>query len=266
MKNLIFLLVSITLFAGVSSHNTARTLDPDPSVEERIQGSIILLIVGDENGKSEPGNGIGDIFIRNRLEKVLGHEVILGIDSSPADELNMSAGQADLVIVSESTTSRKLLDKLKSVITPVINYESFIQDEMGLTAKEPSGDPGEPEDYAYGVRNKDAGIDIIMPDHPLAAGLEGNVKVYQEPKQITWGKVGKGANVIATLSGEKSGAVIYLYQKGAELFDGTKAVGMRIGIFLEDDDETGTANLMTEDGLRLFDAAVKFALESKNLH
>ena len=137
---------------------------------------------------------------------------------------------------------------------------------MGLTAKEPSGDPGEPEDYAYGVRNKDSSIDIIMPDHPLAAGLEGTVKVYQEPKQITWGKVGKNAKVIATLTGEKSAAVIYIYDQGAKLFDGTTATGMRIGIFLEDDDETGTANLMTVEGLSLFDAAVKFALESENVN
>ena len=266
MKNLFSLFVPVMLIAWIPFIATAPTGDPEPGVEEQIRGSNILLIVGDENGKSEPGNGIGDIFIRNRLEKLLSHKVILGIDSDPSDELYAAAKEADLVIVSESTTSRKLQDKLKSVIIPVINYESFIQDEMGLTAKEPSGDPGEPADYAYGVRNKDTSIDIIMSDHPLAAGLEGTVKVYHEPKQITWGKVGKGAKVIATLTGEKSGAVIYIYDKGAKLFDGTTAAGIRIGIFLEDDDETGTANLMTEDGLRLFDAAVKFALESENVN
>jgi len=266
MKNLIFLFAPIILIAAMPSIALVRSGDPVPSAEEHFQVNNILLIVGDENGKSEPGNGIGDTFIRNRLEKVLGHKVFLGIDSAPADELLVAAEKADLVIVSESSTSRKLHDKLKSVITPVINYESFIQDEMGLTAKEPSGDPGEPDDYAYGVRNKDSSIDIIMPDHPLAAGLEGTVKVYQEPKQITWGKVGKNAKMIATLTGEKSAAVIYVYDQGAKLFDGTTAAGMRIGFFLEDDDETGTANLMTGDGLRLFDAAVQFALESKNVN
>ena len=266
MKNHLILFVLIILIAAIPSITTARSGDPIPGAEEHFQVSNILLIVGDENGKSEPGNGTGDVFIRNRLEKVLGYNVFLGIDSTPSDELYVAAVEADLVIVSESSTSRKLQDKLKSVISPVINYESFIQDEMGLTAKEPSGDPGEPEDYAYGVRNKDSSIDIIMPDHPLAAGLEGTVKVYQEPKQITWGKVGKNAKVIATLTGEKSAAAIYIYDKGDQLFDGTSAAGMRIGFFLEDDDETGTANLMTGDGLRLFDAAVKFALESENVN
>ena len=266
MKKLMLFFAPIILIAAMPSITTTRSGDPVPGSEKHFQGSNILLIVGDENGTSEPGNGIGDIFIRSRLEKVLGHKVFLGIDSAPSEVLYAASAEADLVIVSESSTSRKLLDKLKSVITPIINYESFIQDEMGLTAKEPSGDPGEPEDYAYGVRNKDSSIDIIMPDHPLAAGLEGTVKVYQEPKQITWGKVGKEAKVIATLTGEKSAAAIYIYDKGDQLFDGTSAAGMRIGIFLEDDDETGTANLMTSDGLRLFDAAVKFALEPENVN
>jgi hypothetical protein len=257
------MLATIILISWIHAIATYPAEDIFKDVEVYIRGSRILLIVGDENGKSEPGNGIGDLFIRNRLENVMGYKVILGIDSAPSDELYLDAAEADLVIVSESTTSKKLQDKLKSVTTPIINYESFIQDDMGMTAKEPSGDPGEPTDYAYGVRNKDTSIDIMMPDHPLAAGLEGTVTVYQEPKQITWGEVGKEAIVIATLTGEKSAAVIYVYDKGARLFDGTTAAGMRIGFFLEDDDETGTANLMTGDGLRLFDTAVKFALGSE---
>ena len=44
-----------------------------------------------------------------------------------------------------------LKNKLKSVTTPIISYEAFIQDEMGLTAVERPGDPGEPEEFNYGV-------------------------------------------------------------------------------------------------------------------
>jgi hypothetical protein len=246
------LLIASMIFAlWMPGTVSARIGDPD-------QG--ILLVVGDENGTSEPGKGIGDLFIRTRLEKVLGHKVTLGLDSAPADELQAAAAHADLVIVSESTSSVKLKDKLKPVETPIINYEAFIQDEMGLTAIEPSGDPGEPADFAYGVKDKETRISIVAPAHPLAAGATGTLTVYREPKQVTWGKVGENAEVIATLPGEKTAATIYVYQKGAELFDGTTAAGLRVGFFLEDDDETGTANLMTDDGLRLFDAAVKYSL------
>ncbi|MFC1511815.1 hypothetical protein ACFL5H_01305 [Candidatus Latescibacterota bacterium] len=54
--------------------------------------------------------------------------------------------------------------------------------------------------------------------------------------------------------------MIYLYRKGAPLFDGSPAPGLRIQYFIENDNETGTANLMTENGLRLFDAAIDYAL------
>jgi len=225
-------------------------------------GSNILFVVGDENGTSATGEGIGDVIIFNRLETELGHNVKLGFDDAPADELQRAAAKADLVIVSESVTSRKLLDKLKPVETPIINYEAFVQDDLGLTALEPGGDPGEPPENAYGVRDKETDITIVTPSHPLAAGRTGNVTVYHEPKQITWGTVSKSAEVVAILPGEKRGATIYVYRKGSELFDGTIAAGLRVGFFLEDDDETGTANMLTEEGLRLFDTAVKFALET----
>lgn len=222
------------------------------------------MIVGDDNETVEKGEGTGDLFIRNRLEKVLDYEVILFFDTGSPGSLNEAVEYADLVIVSESVHSLNLRDKLKSVTIPVLSYEAFIQDDMGMTAKEPHGDPGEPEDFAYGVREKDTGIDIVMPGHPLAAGLNGHVTIYKKPREVTWGKVGEGAKVIATLTAKRNAAVIYLYDKGSRLYDGTEAAGMRIGFFLEEENITGTSNFMTEDGLQLFDAAVKFALESEN--
>jgi hypothetical protein len=101
-------------------------------------------------------------------------------------------------------------------------------------------------------------IDIVDDAHPLAAGLRGTVAVYSSPKSVTWGKVAEAAEVVATLPGARAGIAIYVYRKGATLFDGSLAAGLRVGFFLEDDDTTGTANLMTADGLRLFDAAVRF--------
>jgi hypothetical protein len=265
MKNQTMLFTLLILFAGIPYGSKARVGDQYTGLKEYLQKYTILMVVGDDNETVEPGHGTGDIFIRDRLEKVLSHEVILIIDTESQDRLNEAVESADLVIVSESAHSQNLRDKLKSVPIPVINYEAFIQDEMGMTALEPSGDPGEPEDFAYGVRDKDTAIDIIMKDHPLASGLKGHTTIYKEPKQVTWGKVGASAKVIATLTGRREAAVIYLYDKGVRLFDGTYAAGMRIGFFLEEENITGTSNFMTGDGLRLFDAAVKFALEAENV-
>ena len=265
MKNQVSLVGLIILVGVLPLRTSARSIDRNSGTEAPVQVRTILFVVGDDNGKAVPGQGTGDVFIHNRLGKVLGYKVILAVDSTSAGELSDAAEKADLVIVSESTLSMKLQNKLKSTTTPILSYEAFIQDDMGLTAKERPGDPGEPDDYLYGVREKDTEIDIVMPDHPLAAGLKGRVAIYKVPKEVTWGKVGKNAKVIATLKGRKDAATIYVYNKGVELFDGTVSAGMRIGFFLEEENVTGTSNFMTADGLRLFDAAVKFGLSGAAL-
>ena len=233
----------------------------DSSSETASAGRKVLLVVGNENGTSMRGEGTGDKFLRNHLEAMLGHTVTLGGDNTAAGELRAAAESADLVIVSESVGSAMLQAKLKPVTRPILNYEAFIQDEMGLTPPGPPGDPGLPASFALGVKANETRIDIVMPNHPLAAGTTGTVTVYRSPKSVTWGKVAATAEVVATLPGDRAGVVIYVYRKGSRLQDGSNAAGLRVGFFLEDDDTTGTANMMTEDGLRLFDAAVKFSLD-----
>lgn len=226
------------------------------------EAKSILLIQGSSNETTPAGGiSIGDRFVRDRLQTGLGHTVAMVPDSASKDSLIRSAGRCDLVVVLESVTSVKLLAKLKTVPQPLLNFEAFIQDDMGMTALGPSGDPGPPSLFEFGVMEKSDRIAIRDPAHPLAAGLSGQVQVYSQLKQITWGKVAPTAEVIATLITDSSGAAIYLYRKGATLYDGTPAAGLRIGFFLEDDNVTGTPNLMTAQGLALFDRAVAFAME-----
>jgi hypothetical protein len=55
---------------------------PSPSAPRSI-----LFIVGDENGTSPRGEGIGDKFVKTRLETVLGHKVTIGADNAAGGEL-----------------------------------------------------------------------------------------------------------------------------------------------------------------------------------
>jgi hypothetical protein len=221
----------------------------------------ILLIQGSSNETTPAGGiAIGDRFVRDRLQTGLGHTVQMVPDSASQDSLVRSAGRCDLVVVLESVTSTKLLAKLKGIPQPLLNFEAFIQDDLGMTALGPSGDPGPPSRFEFGVMEKSDRIAIRDPSHPLAAGFTGQVQVYSQLKQITWGKVAPTAEVIATLITDTSGAAIYVYRKGSVLFDKSLAAGLRIGYFLEDDNVTGTPNLMTTQGLALFDRAVAFGL------
>lgn len=220
----------------------------------------ILLVTGDSN-RTVPtgGKSLGDAFVEERL-RLLGHRASFAADSLPRADLLSAAARSQLVMLMESVTSTRLVDKLKAVAVPLINCEAFVQDELGMTAIGPAGDPGAPDRFALGVLEGQTELRIRNAGHPLAAGLAGTVSVYRQPKAITWGKVGQAAQVVATLANDSAGAAVYVYSKGDRLFDGTAAAGHRIGFFLEDDNQTGTANLMTSEGLRLFDAAVAYAL------
>ncbi|HXU80275.1 MAG TPA: hypothetical protein VN914_02685 [Polyangia bacterium] len=243
---------------AAATPDTAAT--PDDAADASITaGGTILFVVGTSNGSVAAGEGIGDRFVRDRLQKQ-GYQVGIAADTMGAAALVAMADHADLVLVSESVGSANLQGKLKPVAAPILNYEAFIQDEMGFTPPGPPGDPGLPAQFALGVKMSDTKIDIVDPKHPLAAGFTGTVTVYREPKEITWGKVAATAEVVATLTGDTTGPCIYVYRKGAPLHDGTAAAGLRVGLFLEDDDTTGTPNFLTDEGLKLFDTAVTFTM------
>jgi hypothetical protein len=222
------------------------------------------MVVGRSNGNFGLGQSFGDKYIRARLETTLGHRVTLGDDTASAAALATAAEAVDAVLVTESVSSANLRAKVKTLPRPLMNYEAFIQDEMGMSLAGPPGDPGEPDQFAIGVKDSETRIEITDAAHPLAAGLMGVVSVYLTPKQITWGKVGPAAKVVATLPGDARGASIYVYAKGAMLPDGSMAAGMRLNIFLEDDDVNGTPNMMTPAGHKLFDAAVGYLLDAAN--
>jgi len=225
-------------------------------------GKNIVMIVGNENGTVLPGTSISDVFIKNHLELDLGHKVIRIPDSTEADKMLAFANAADLVIVVESVGSGTVGKKLVSTPTPILTSEAFLQDEFGLV--NPQGkplDPGLPDAGAFGAIENQSAITIVNPGHPLAAGLKGRVQVYRFPREMNWGKeTAPGVEAIATLTDYPTAKLIYLVRKGAKLYDGSPAPGLRIQFFVENDNETGTANLMTPDGLKLWSAAVKYAL------
>jgi len=132
---------------------------------------------------------------------------------------------------------------------------------------------------SHGVTVGQRDIVITMPDHPLAAGLSGRVHVYNYIREMNWGAhLAPGAEVVATLAPSieaagdddpraaadySSAATIYFVPKGGQLADGSAAPGLRIQYFIENENGPGTYNSMTEEGHRLFDAAINWALSQE---
>jgi hypothetical protein len=130
----------------------------------------------------------------------------------------------------------------------------------------------------HGVTINQLDVVITDPAHPLAAGLSGRVQVYRANREMNWGvALAPGAQIVATLapSLEAAGdtganvaadystaATVYFVPQGGELAGGATAAGLRIQYFVENENGPGTYNLMTEDGFRLFDAAINWALSN----
>lgn len=129
---------------------------------------------------------------------------------------------------------------------------------------------------SHGVTVGQLDLVIVNPEHPLAAGFTGSVRVYRYPREMNWGvQLAPGAEIVATLSAPNEAAgdavartpanyrganVIYTVPKGGELADGSASPGLRIHFFVENENGQGTYNLMTEDGFKLFDNAINWAL------
>lgn len=237
----------------------------------------ILIICGDENGIYEKCTSIDDRYLRNHLILDMGHTVTMIPDTTDHAEMLAAANAADLVIIPESVLSYPMDTALVSTPTPVINLESFLQDNFGFALPDGiSVDPGSPEGGAggtienptgevevghYGTFADQTDIIIVDPTHPLAAGLSGRVTVYSRPAQINWAILeAPGAQVVATLTDFPEAASIYYVPKGGELNDGSAAAGLRMTHFIENENEFGTYHRMTEEGHRLFDAAINWAL------
>ena len=159
------------------------------------------------------------------------------------------AGNFDLALVSNSVSSGNVGNKLTNATVPVITWEALLFGNFGLSGNQ-IGD--------YGSSRNQTQIDIADDSHPLAAGLSGTLAVTSDMNRIYWGKPGSHAINIAHLVGDPTRSTIFANEAGSLLANGDLAPARRIGLFIGDH---APANL-TPAGLRLFDAAIAWALES----
>ena len=109
-------------------------------------------------------------------------------------------------------------------------------------------------DVGNGPRLTD--IAITNPEHPLAAGLTGSVRVLVRPQRTRWAAPPATATPVAGYTGGAldHGALVFAYDRGDFTADG-RAPARRAGLFLGNDRIVRSLN---EQGWRLFDAAVSW--------
>jgi hypothetical protein len=193
--------------------------------------------------------GQGDPPIVTHLEK-RGFLVTLVDDnvSDPSD-----ADGKDLIVISSTVGSGNVADKYTAIAVPILNWESFLFDDLLMAAVG--------NDVEYGTITGQTDIKIVHADHPLAAGLPaGPVPVYNSPENMTFGLAvtpNPTASIVARSNDGTDRPVLWAYEKDALLIDGvSKAAARRVGFFLSNN----TPPLLNEAGYKLFDAAVNWAL------
>jgi hypothetical protein len=197
-----------------------------------------LLVVGSTSLNT------GDASVKSRLE-ALGFTVTVKAASSSS---TADATGKTLVLVSSTVSSSSVGTKFRDVTVPVIVWESYILDDMRMTATSAGSDFG-----TYGSQTQ---ITVIGAGHPLAAGLSnGLYTVLNSAGTVTWGKPNLStASRIATLSSDQSRVLIFGYTTGSAMV-GMNAPAKRVGIFLED----STAALLNGTGSSLFNSAINWA-------
>ncbi|NQT25017.1 T9SS type A sorting domain-containing protein [candidate division KSB1 bacterium] len=174
----------------------------------------------------------------------------MGFDIELVDHYNANDSDADgksLVLISSTVYSGTLygnMPGLDGLEIPVINWEPFIVDEFGFQAE------------AGGELNPTDQINIILEDHPLAAGLPaGLTTITTTLKPLSYAEPQGDVEIIAVNPDSAHQAVLFCYEKGAQMYTGV-APARRVGLFLFNT----TADSLTEDGWALFDASVIWAM------
>ena len=193
-----------------------------------------------------------------------------------------AAAGKDVVILSESIGSGSVVFDddadgpglptfvLKNTDVPVISFEAYMWEDADWVKRDQFvefGNTGRNE-VPEEIQDALSDLHIQSPEHPMAAGLKGKVKVYDAPYSANWANVGEDATVVTSVMEDGSFPSDFVYDKGDKLADGSIAPNKRIGIFLgqganllTDPDPGGLRySYMSEDGRSLFMSAVAYAI------
>lgn len=236
MKRCIALLV-VGLMLGSIMACSSPTDSTQASANEANAKKVLLI------RKKEGG---GDPFIMSHLKK-LGYQVMDVVDVDFTVEKAKGYG---VIYVSDSVNSAKIDAKLKSSPVPVVFAKNQAASDAGLIGLQKFGQDD-------GVQT----IQIVDSKHPLAAGLKDTVAIYKEGGKVSYGlHPGQGAVKIAEVptSGDNRKTAIFGYEKGTKNINNETVPARQVYISMP----TGEEPKLTDNGWKLFDAAIEWAAQN----
>jgi hypothetical protein len=194
--------------------------------------------------------GAGDAAVRTRLQN-LGFTVTVLAATKATSVTGAEADGKSLVLISSTITATNVAAKFRNSVVPVVTWEFDLLDDMGMTGTVSGTDFGTSS-------TTQTQLAIANASHPLAAGLAaGNASVAGTATTFTWGKPNANAARVATLTTDATKFVIFGYDAGVAM-PGLEAPARRVALFMTDT----TAGSFTAGGNSLFDAAIRWAVET----
>jgi hypothetical protein len=188
----------------------------------------------------------GDQLVNDRLWS-LGYSVTIktGVSATSAD-----ATGKDIVVISSTVNSTDVHTKFKSVATPVLTWDPWLYDDMGLTST----------GSYMGTVTSQTSIRLLNATHPIATGLSGGVSggtlYFAGSSMLHWGKPASTAISIVGLSSDSTKSAVFAYDKGAQMV-GLTAPARRVAFMLDDTSMTRASDTWWTSWM--LDAAINWA-------
>ena len=169
--------------------------------------------------------------------------------SSTPEDLRAAASGKSLVFISETIGSTSVLDpagsatgifSLQDTDVPIVSAEAYMYDNADWVKRTEDGsndftnwgNTSRAEVAETPIADGKDSLFIRLAGHPIAKGLSGKVKVYNNPYSLNYGLPSADADVIASVQEDGTYPTLFVYEKGDKLTDGSVAPNKRIGLFL----------------------------------
>lgn len=226
---------------------TPGTSSAPQTGEVSLKGKKAIVISDYQSGKSELREDEEPLI--NRL-KALGFTVSRLASTKIGSE---SFDGYDLVVIGASTNNKYVMQnaqKVHNLPIPVLYNKGGAFGYAGFSKVAENTDA-----------EKQTTITITNSEHPMAAGLKGDVVVFYDPNKIDYAVPGGDAIVVAYLQGaDENFATVIGYEKGTKDVNGA-TVAARVALFCP---EAGAdlPQYATDELWKIFDATVTWLMQN----
>jgi hypothetical protein len=216
--------------------------DAAPPPDAGLANKTILFVTG------SMGMILSDMTMVDRMS---GRGFMVTVRTDTAVRATDAQGKG-AVLLSGSTSLANIMTNLAQapdLEVPLLAMDENLEPFLNLTAA---------PDTDHGTTNGTQVAILNNADDDLTGGLEGTVTIFNVEFNISWGVPGPEAERVATVVGNDDEVAMFVYDEGDEMANDEEAPAKRAFFFVRD---SPTANLMTEDALKLFDAIVDFLVD-----